>query len=311
MKGKTGRKFYVPDLKAKVRTMEAVLGEKFMRTALNPRTVDKWLRDPDPKPYLSSLKCYFGVVGMKESDMLKTRDPFADQLAQIHAQHRSENDLAYSAEDIATIYESFAQPDTAQHKHLLGHTLQMIQKETVRNDFAYLKGYYHMYHHWKSGQTGDAGKIRRNLVQIHDFDENQGLMSCRIMVSPMKHQDKENWWVYEGWVVNIKNKLFWLFECVKGMPPELVTLSVFKPSFWPEPDHFVLYGILSALSLEGSPCASKFILCKIKADDPHKDHIGYFTPEEIQAERHPFDILEAIDNQIPSARDVLSATPSG
>lgn len=301
----------MPDLKAKVRTLEAVFGEKYMRTELNPRTVDKWLRDPDPSPYLTSLKCYFGVVGMKESDMLKSRDAFAEQVAQIHERLSIESGLPYSAEDIATIYDSFVQPGAHNRSALLGHTLKMIQKETARNDYEYLKGYYHMYHHWRSGQPGDGDSIRRNLVQIYDFDDSQGLMSCRIQVSPMKYQKKADWWVYEGWVANIKNKLFLLFECVKGMPPELVTLSIFKPSFWPEPENFVLYGILSALTLEGTPCASKFILKKIKADDELRDHIGYFTAEEIQTEGHRFDILACIDNQVSSAGDLLSASPIG
>jgi hypothetical protein len=311
MKEKTGKKFIVPDLKAKVRTLEAVFGEKYMRTELNPRTVDKWLRDPDPTPYLTSLKCYFGVVGMKESDMLKSCDAFSAQVEGIHARLKLDAGLTYSAEDIAAIYNSFAQPAAHSRKTLLGHTLKMIQKETARNDFHYLKGYYHMYHHWKSAQAGSGDSIRRNLVQIYDFDENQGLMSCRILVSPMQHQKKDDWWVYEGWVVNIKNKLFWLFECIKGMPPELVTLTIFKPSFWPEPDHFVLYGILSALTLEGTPCASKFILTKIEADDALRDHIGYFTPAEIQAEGHRIDILRCIDNQVTGAGDLLSASPAG
>ena len=311
MTEKTGQKFHVPDLKAKVRTLETVFGEKYMRTELNPRTVDKWLRDPNPTPYLTSLKCYFGVVGMKESDMLKTRDAFAGEVAQIYSRLKLVDGLPYSAEDIATIYDSFVQPESLRRTDLLGHTLKMIQKETARNDYGYLKGYYHMYHHWKSTQPDDGNNIRRNLVQIYDFDNNQGLMSCRILVSPMQHQKKEDWWVYEGWVVNIKNKLFWLFECVKGMPPELVTLTIFKPSFWPEPDHFVLYGILSALTLEGTPCASKFILNKIKADDALRDHIGYFTPKEIQAEGHRLDILDCIDNQVTGAGDLLSASPIG
>ena len=311
MKKKTGQKFLVPDLKAKVRTLEAVFGEKVMRAALNPRTVDKWLRDPEPTPYLTSLKLYFGTVGMKESDMLKSRDAFADQVAQIYAHQKPEDALPYSAQDVASIYDSFAQPAADRRPSLMGHTLKMIQVETARSDYEYLKGHYHMYHYWKSGQSADAGRIRRNLVQIYDFDDRQGLMSCRILVSPMKHQKKEQWWVYEGWVVNIKNKLFWLFECVKGMPPELVTLTIFKPSFWPEPDHFVLHGILSALSLEGTPCASKFILNKIKADDPLKDHIGYFTTEEIRAEGHRKDILGCIDNQVTGDGDILSVSPTG
>ena len=56
MTEKKGQKCQVLDLKAKVRTLEAIFGEKVMRADLNPRTVDKWLRDPDPTPYLTSLK---------------------------------------------------------------------------------------------------------------------------------------------------------------------------------------------------------------------------------------------------------------
>ena len=134
-------------------------------------------------------------------------------------------------------------------------------------------------------------------------------MNCHILISPMKHQKKEDWWVYEGWVVNIKSKLFWLFECVKGMPPEIVTINIFKPSFWPDPDHFFLYGIVSALSLEGIPCASNIILKKIEPDDPLKNNIGYFSAEEIEAEGHSINILNHIDNEIKSTQDVLTAKP--
>ena len=115
-------------------------------------------------------------------------------------------------------------------------------------------------------------------------------MKCRLMISPMKHQAKEYWWVYEGWVVNIKNKLFWLFERIKGMPPEIVTFHIFKPSFWPDPDRFFLYGLVTALSLAGIPCASNILLKKINADERLKYKIGYFSAEEIQAEGHPIQI---------------------
>jgi len=256
---KKGQKFHVPELKPKVRTLEAIFGEKFMRSGLNPRTVDKWLKEPDPRPYLSSLKIYFGVIGMKESDMIKDRDEFSMKVTEIYTQLKSTASVRYSTEDVITIYNSFVEGYT-QEPVLLGLTLKMIQKETIQNDYRYLKGYYHMYHYWKSADINDTGKVRRNLITIYDLDETHGLMNCRIMISPMKHIKKEDWWEYEGWVFNIKNKLFWLLECVKGMPPEIITFHIFKPPFWPDTDSFLLYGIVSALSLEGIPCASNIIL---------------------------------------------------
>jgi hypothetical protein len=308
MKDKKGQKFHVPDLIPKVRTLEAIFGEKFMRSELNPRTVDKWCKEPDPTPYLTSLKKYFGVIGMKESDMIKPKHEFSEKVAMIYSQIKSTAQVNYSMEDVLVIYNSFVE-GSRQESVLFGQTLKMIQKETIKNDYIYLKGYYHMYHYWKSGDINDSGKIRRNLIQIYDLDEDHGLMNCRILISPMKHQKKEDWWVYEGWVVNIKNKLFWLFECVKGMPPEIVTFNIFKPSFWPDPDHFFLYGILSALSLEGIPCASNIVLKKIKPDDALKNKIGYFSPEEIKAEGHSINILNYIDNEIKSTHGILTAKP--
>jgi hypothetical protein len=52
--------------------------------------------------------------------------------------------------------------------------LKMIQKETVKNDYKYLKGTYHMYHYWKSGDVNDIGKVRRNLISIYDLDKKMG-----------------------------------------------------------------------------------------------------------------------------------------
>ena len=123
----------------------------------------------------------------------------------------------------------------------------------------------------------------------------------------MKHLDREEWWVYEGWIFNIKNKLFWLFESVKGMPPEIVTFHVFKPPFWPDPDHFYLHGIVSALSLGGIPCASNIVLKKIRHQDALKDKLGYFSPEEIKAEGHSVNILDYIDNEIKTTHGILTA----
>lgn len=189
---------------------------------------------------------------------------------------------------------------------MLGRTLEMIQKETIKSDYQYLKGYYHMYHYWQSSDADDKGKVRRNLIQVYDLDENNGLMNCRLMISPMKNHEKDAWWMYEGWVVNIKTKLFWLFECVSGMPPEVVTFTIFKPSFWPVPNRFFLQGIVSALSLEGIPCASNMILVKIKSDDKLKNQIGYFSSEEIEAEGHNLNILDYIGNEITHSRDILT-----
>ena len=163
-----------------------------------------------------------------------------------------------------------------------------------------------MYHYWKGSDTDDRGKVRRNLIQVYDLDENNGLMNCRLMISPMKNQEKDAWWMYEGWVVNIKTKLFWLFECVSGMPPEVVTFTIFKPSFWPASDRFFLHGIVSALSLEGIPCASNMILVKIKPDDKLKNQIGYFSSEDIEAEGHNINILDYIDNEVTHTHDILT-----
>ncbi|UCH20862.1 MAG: hypothetical protein JSU83_20420, partial [Deltaproteobacteria bacterium] len=171
MKEKKGKKFHVSNLKPKVRTLEAIFGEKFMRSGLNPRTVDKWLKEPEPTPYLTSLKKYFGVIGMKESDMIKTRDEFSKAVAMIYSQIKSTAQVQYSMEDIITIYNGFVD-GFRQESVLFGQTLKMIQKETIKNDYIYLKGFYHMYHHWKSGDINDAGKVRRNLIQIYDLDEN-------------------------------------------------------------------------------------------------------------------------------------------
>jgi len=310
MKDKKGQKFHVPDLKPKVRTLEAIFGEKFMRSALNPRTVDKWLKEPDPTPYLTSLKKYFGVIGMKESDMIKPKNEFSKKVHEIYSQIKSSAHVRYSTEEVITIYNSFVE-GYRRGPVLLGLTLKMIQKETIKNDYLYLKGCYHMYHYWKSGDIKDTGKVRRNLIQVYDLDENHGLMNCRMMVSPMKHLKKEDWWVYEGWVVNIKTKLFWLFECIKGMPPEIVTFHIFKPSFWPEPERFFLYGVVSALSLKGIPCASNIILKKIRPDDELKDRLGYFSPEEIRSEGHSINILDYVDNEIKNTDDILTVKSIG
>ena len=309
MKERKSRKFLVPDLKAKVRTLEAIFGEKFMRSQLNPRTVDKWLKEPDPVPYLTSLKKYFGVIGMQESDMLKPRDAFSNRAANIYAQLNSNADVQYTSADVSAIYNSF-EVGFSRESEVFEQTLKMIQKETIKNDYIYLNGYYHMYHYWKSADKNDSEKIRRNLIQVYDLDDQQGLMKCRLQISPMKHQQKDDWWVYEGWVVNIHNKLFWLFECVKGMPPEVVSFHIFKPSFWPEPNRFYLHGIVSALSLEGLPCASNLLLKKIKADDELKHKIGYFTPQEINAEGHSVDIVNSIRNEINQIDGIL-VTNSG
>jgi hypothetical protein len=310
MKEKKRQRFQVPDLKPKVRTLEAIFGEKFMRSELNPRTVDKWLREPDPTPYLTSLKKYFGVIGMKESDMVKPKNEFSRSVAHIYSRIKGSAHVRYSNEDVITIYNSFVESYIRQPA-LLGQTLKTIEKETIKNDYLYLKGYYHMYHYWKSGDINDVGKIRRNLIHVYDLDESHGLMNSRIMISPMKHLKKEEWWIYEGWVFNIKNKLFWLFECVKGMLPEIVSLHIFKPSFWPDPERFFLSGILTALSLEGIPSASTVILKKIKPEDELRESLGYFSPEEIKAEGHSIDILNYIDNEIKNPFETLRVKSSG
>ena len=306
MKERKGRQFHVPELKTKVRTLEVMFGEKIMRTKLNPRTVDKWLKEPDPRPYLTSLKKYFAAIGMQESDMLKPKDEFSNKAAMIYTRLNSSADVRYSKADVLAIYNSFDE-SFVRESAMFEQTLKMVQKETIKNDYIYLNGYYHMYHYWNSGDLEDSGKIRRNLIQVYELDDQQGLIKCRLMISPMKHQDRDDWWVYEGWIVNIQNKLFWLFECVKGMPPEIVSFHIFKPSFWPDPDHFFLQGIVSALSLGGQPCASNILLKKIKADDELKFKIGYFTPQEIEVEGHGVDIANSIRNEIAASDGVLEA----
>jgi hypothetical protein len=45
----------------------------------------KSLKEPDPTPYLTSLKKYFGVIGMKESDMIKSKNAFSNEVAVIYS----------------------------------------------------------------------------------------------------------------------------------------------------------------------------------------------------------------------------------
>ena len=231
--------------------------------------------------------------------------------AQAEAKRRAALEASGQAtEDVIAIYNRFLE-GFRQEPILLGQTLKTMQKETIKNDYIYLKGHYHMYHYWKSGDVDDTGKVRRNLVEIYELDENRGLMHCRIMISPRKNLKREDWWLYEGWVFNIKNKLFWLFECVQGMLPEIGTMIIFKPSFWPDPHRFFLYGIISALSLEGMPCASNVILEQIKPDDALIDNLGYFSPEEIKAEGHGVNILDYINNEIKNTYDIMRVKAKG
>jgi hypothetical protein len=218
-------------------------------------------------------------------------------------------EVQYTPEEVATIYAGFSErpPDPPI---FLDHTLKMIQKETVKSDFRYLRGDYHMYHYWKSGDPSDAGKVRRNLVTLQGLDNAHGVMKSRMVVSPMKRLKKEDWWEYEGTVLSIKNKLFWLFECAKGMPPEIVTLNVFRPPFWPDPDRFLLHGIVLALSLEGIPCASNMVLRKLGPREPDRETLGYFSPDEIEREPHGTDILRRIANEVDGPAGVLAAAPA-
>ena len=126
MKDKKGQKFHVPDLVPKVRTLVAIFGEKFMRAELNPRTVDKWCKEPDPAPYLTSLKKYFGVVGMKESDMIKPKHEFSERVAEVHSQIKNSAQINYTGEDVIAIYNSFLE-GSRQESVLFGQTLKMLQ----------------------------------------------------------------------------------------------------------------------------------------------------------------------------------------
>ena len=126
---------------------------------------------------------------MQESDMLKARDAFSNRAATIYAQLNSSADVQYTSADIIAIYDSF-EMGFSPESEVFEQTLKMNQKETIKNDYLYLNGYYHMYHYWKSGDRNDSGKIRRNLIQVYDLDSQQGLMKCRLKISPMKHRKK-------------------------------------------------------------------------------------------------------------------------
>lgn len=300
MAGGKKRAFMVPDLKPKVRTLETIFGEKLMRSRLNPRTVDKWLHEPDPAPYLTSLKKYFGAIGMKESDLIQSKREFSRRIAEIHAA-RSPGEASYTAQEVMAIYDRFAS-GAESPSPLLAETLKTIQIPTIKNDFLYLEGTYHLYHFWRRADPDDPARIHRALFDIHDMEETRGLLRCRIMTAPMNEMAPDDWWIYDGWLFNIKNKLFCLFECVKGMLPEIVTFHLFKPSFWPPPDRFVLHGILTALTFEGIPCASRMILKKLSPDDPHRDRLGYFTPDAIRTEAHGIDIPALMDGGVLKAK---------
>ena len=122
---------------------------------------------------------------MKESDMIQARGEFSKKVAEIYSRLKGAAEVQYNMEDVIKIYNSFAEAYTKEPV-LLGLTLKMMQKETIKNDYKYLKGFYHMYHYWKSGDINDKGKVRRNLIRVYDLDGDNGLMNCQMTISPMK-----------------------------------------------------------------------------------------------------------------------------
>ena len=90
------------------------------------------------------------------------------------------------------------------------------------------------------------------------------------------------------------------------MAPEIVSLNVHKPSFWPAPDRFFLQGILVALSLRGVPCASNILLVKIDPNDEYKNQIGYFSASQISREGRQIDIEAYLTNRLNECHAVMT-----
>lgn len=293
MTNRTNSRFAVPHLKAKIRAVELLFGEKTMRQGLNPRTIDKWLNMDDPRPYVSSLQIYFGNIGLNPSDLLVPRPRFAAKLAELYARKSPTAQTRYSEEEIIELLSGVA-GESEKSFEILSETRKLTPNGLLCNDFSLLQGCYHMYHSWKSTDARDKGKIRRNLLEIERLDEERAVMRGRLSISPVNRQGKEKWWIYEGWGVHVISQIFWLFECVKGMPPEVVSIHLHKPPFWPDPDELSLSGIVTALSLDGSPLAHNTLLIKIDPNCPYKNNLGYFSPKDIEKETDRDDFLSLL-----------------
>jgi hypothetical protein len=74
------------------------------------------------------------VIGMKESDMIKSKNAFSNEVAVIYSRLNNTESVQYSSDDVISIYNRLLKgyrPEAG----MLGRTLEMIQKETIKSDY--------------------------------------------------------------------------------------------------------------------------------------------------------------------------------
>jgi len=319
---------HLSDLKEKIITLESIFGKEMMRSELNSRTVDNWLKSPNLNPNLSSLKRYFGVINMRTPDMIASKQAFAQKVSEICSEKDGVEN--YSPEDVIAIYDRIKEqshvPELPEQNHspvFFKRSRNRLSRDEIEKHYAKYEGQYYLYRHWKREGIPDE-MIFRYFIEVHKFDPASNTIHCRY-VSPNEHFNVTQsvsaqrnvpynslTWVYDGFMVFTDTQVYWFMERTEGFP-EIIT---FITNNWTTSYDFYIPGVHMSLTpgpahgLKGTytPSASRIVLEKVKKKIKGRStvKIGYFYPEYLQKEGHDINICDYINNEIRDGNDILS-----
>jgi len=251
---------------------------------------------------------------MNKADIIKERDAFCHKVSDLCT--AIENIDSLSEEDVKVIYDRFKkeliQTENIEQIHVTNNLPIISPVKTTINDYQVLKGYYLGYCYWDIPEK-HLGEISINIIEIFEINIEKQLLRCRLCncINPINDMYKIKW-DYEGYVVFLKNNIMFFLECLpanRQYYPEIVTLFIKEPSFWPDEEDFFLYGIFSALSGKANPCSAKTILQKID-----KDKISYpvkrMTKDEmLKNVKNGKNIFQWINNNVESYKCLIALQP--
>ena len=176
-------------------------------------------------------------------------------------------------------------------------TIESISENRIEYDYQILKGKYILYYFWQHINQ-DQHKIAMRPFEI--YERNKQVMLCQSMP-------------YEGWILILKNKLFAFLESRKEgrFYPEIFSIMIKYPNYWPEENHFFLYGIFTMMTVKGEPASTSVLLRKVDTNENWDNRYSFLNSEQelLSKEKYGKDILDWISQKKDPQSPLIASRP--
>ena len=321
MSGKKGKIIRINNFKQRINILHEVFGQEILHSGVNIKTLEKWYAEKI-HPRETTLQAFLEPMRLTTYEFSAPKNKFAEKIAECSQELYKNGEVknAYQLKDILDLIEYHEQnivenafcsesnetniPKEANAGSDLNtnsffyRTIESISANRIEYDYQILKGKYILYYFWQHINQ-EQYKIAIRPFEI--YDRNKQVMLCQSML-------------YEGWILMLKNKLFAFLESSKEgrFYPEIFSIMIKYPYYWPEEQYFFLYGIISMMTIKGDPASTNVLIRKVNTNESWVNRYYFLDSEQelLSMEKYGEDILDWISQKKDSQSPLIASRPN-